>query len=75
MTTAQVVTRDDGAAASSIEALHNETARLLKEIDRLKMPAEVVLALNILLRHLEPGWDNCRTVVEHWLDEKKFLFR
>ncbi len=33
----------------------------------LEMPMEVRLGLRVLLNHVEPGWDNCKTVVEHWL--------
>ena len=33
-------------------------------------PLEVRLSLLVLLRHVEPGWDNCVTVVRAWLDGK-----
>ena len=29
---------------------------------------EVRLALKVLLNHVEPGWENCKTVVEAWLE-------
>ena len=32
------------------------------------VPPEVKLALRVLLHHVEPGWDNCKTVVQLWLD-------
>ena len=32
------------------------------------IPPEVKLALRVLLNHVEPGWDNCKTVVQLWLD-------
>ena len=28
----------------------------------------VRLALTVLLNHVEPGWDNCKTVIQAWLD-------
>lgn len=31
-------------------------------------PPAVRVALLVLLNHVEPGWDNCRTVVQAWLD-------
>jgi hypothetical protein len=41
------------------------------EIDQLEaeaMPQPVRLALRVLLQHVEPGWENCRTTVLAWLD-------
>jgi len=32
------------------------------------IPPEVKLALRVLLNHVEPGWDNCKTAVQLWLD-------
>ena len=32
------------------------------------IPPEVKLALRVLLNHVEPGWDNCKAVVQLWLD-------
>jgi len=32
------------------------------------VPLKVKLALRVLLNHVEPGWDNCKTVVQLWLD-------
>jgi hypothetical protein len=33
-------------------------------------PYEVRVALRVLLNHVEPGWDNCKALVEAWLDGK-----
>jgi hypothetical protein len=35
------------------------------------IPPEVRIALKVVLRHVEPGWDNCVAVVRHWLDNTK----
>ena len=43
---------------------------VLAEITGLRakvMPKEVSLALGVLLNHVQPGWDNCKFVVEKWL--------
>ena len=37
---------------------------------------QVTLALKVILNHIEPGWENCKFVVETWLsavqqDERK----
>ena len=34
------------------------------------IPPEVRIALKISLRHVEPGWTNCTTVAQAWLDEQ-----
>ena len=31
-------------------------------------PPAVLMAIRVLLNHVEPGWDNCKTVVSVWLD-------
>ncbi len=33
-----------------------------------QMPLEVRLALRVILNHIEPGWENCQTLVARWLD-------
>lgn len=35
-----------------------------------EFPPMVRTAIAILLRHVEPGWDNCTTLVQAWLDGK-----
>jgi hypothetical protein len=36
---------------------------------RPEISGEVRLALKILLNHVQPGWDNCRAVVQAWLEK------
>ena len=40
------------------------------ETPRTAIQPEVRLALMTLLNHVEPGWDNCRAVVQNWLEAK-----
>ena len=58
---------------------YENDAPLTRCIDRIRalpaapapqptVPPEVKLALRVLLNHVEPGWDNCKTVVQLWLD-------
>jgi len=35
-----------------------------------EMPPAVKIALRVLLNHIEPGWENCKVVVQAWLDGK-----
>jgi hypothetical protein len=34
------------------------------------IPPAVRLALQVLLNHIESGWENCRTLVSLWLEGK-----
>lgn len=34
------------------------------------VPLIVRVAVRVLLRHVEPGWDNCREFVRIWLDHE-----
>lgn len=38
------------------------------ELTEPSIPPAVKLAIRVLLRHVEPGWENCKIVVEAWLD-------
>jgi hypothetical protein len=38
--------------------------------DSPQCPYAVRVALRVLLNHVEPGWDNCKYLVEAWLDGK-----
>jgi hypothetical protein len=33
----------------------------------VSVPTPVRLALRVLLNHVEPGWDNSKTIVRDWL--------
>ena len=33
-----------------------------------EIPVEVRLALLVVLNHVEPGWENCVTLVKLWLE-------
>lgn len=66
------------AKAATDAILICEMRRLLPEIItalrarpevRATVPYPVIMALKVLLNHVEPGWDNCRTVIQLWLDE------
>ena len=37
------------------------------ELAAERCPAEVVLAIKILVGHVGPGWENCKTTVRNWL--------
>ena len=39
------------------------------EHPKFPVPAVIRLALKILLNHVEPGWDNTKTIVKLWLAE------
>jgi hypothetical protein len=34
---------------------------------------ELHLALMVLVNHIEPGWGNCRAVVQQWLDSHSYV--
>lgn len=34
----------------------------------VSIPPQVRLALLVLLNHVEPGWENCVSVVKAWLE-------
>ncbi len=36
--------------------------------ENLEMPSAVRLALKVILNHVEPDWENCKTLVAQWLD-------
>ena len=33
----------------------------------VSMPAEVRLAIKVLLNHIQPGWENCASIVAQWV--------
>jgi|GEM_PF-5359228 len=51
-----------------------ERQSLRTVLDALKeardIPPAVKIALKVLMNHVEPGWDNCKTVIQIWLDEE-----
>lgn len=49
-------------------AIQKAYAEGVQDTKRLEIPLEVRMALRIILNHVEPSWDNCKTVVSQWLD-------
>jgi len=35
------------------------------------VPMEVMLALRVIVEHVEPGWENCKTVASLWLEQMR----
>lgn len=44
-------------------------SRQVSIFEPISAPYEIRVALRVLLNHVEPGWENCKTVVQAWLDE------
>ena len=36
-------------------------------------PIAVMLAVEILCNHVEPGWENSKTIVRAWIDEERSI--
>ncbi len=36
--------------------------------ENLEIPSVVRLALKVILNHVAPDWENCKTLVAQWLD-------
>ena len=44
-----------------------------KDVDALlrRPPLAVMLAVEVLCNHVEPGWENSKTIVRAWIDEER----
>ena len=46
-------------------------AKLDRVCDAGPPPIAVMLAVEILCNHVEPGWENSKTIVRAWVDEER----
>ena len=60
---------DYTAALNHWDTRPGEDAAYRRGLEKGRPSAEIILALRVLLNHVEPGWLNCVTTVSAWLDD------
>ena len=65
-----ITDRTDHSAYEHVEMLKAERDRLAAALLR-RPPLAVMLAVEVLCNHVEPGWDNSKTIVRAWIDEER----
>jgi hypothetical protein len=65
---------DENAAVEACLAAINALPPAAPALDveaAARPPIAVILAVEILCNHVEPGWDNSKAIVRAWIDEER----